>query len=194
MRKVQYVLLGLALLAVAAVSVALVVRSFQNVPTRFARQKPPPAVERTAPAPNPQARIPQAPAPETPPAPDAAREVPTPPPAPAPDASLAGPAPAARPAPAPPKQEPPAGRLHLSASQIEKVRYVLLSHNVMQTEAEDFPLRVGATVPKTVGLSPLPIEVADAVPAYVHYSYVIVRDQIAIVANARRAIEVLIPL
>jgi hypothetical protein len=65
------------------------------------------------------------------------------------------------------------GRLTFSPAQEERVRYVLMSHNVMQTEAPDFPLQLGGIVPETVRLSPLPIEVSDVVPNYRAYAYVI---------------------
>ncbi|MCC6947101.1 MAG: hypothetical protein IT539_04965 [Bradyrhizobiaceae bacterium] len=90
---------------------------------------------------------------------------------------------------------PPAGtRLTLTAQQSERVRYVLLSHNIMQVEASDLPLRVGGVVPPNVPLLPFPIEMADVVPAYAQYSYVMAQNQIAIVSNASRRIDVVIPI
>lgn len=97
---------------------------------------------------------------------------------------------------APAKSNTPSAssRLALSPPDIEKVRHILLTHNIMQTEAADFPLRVGAIVPEGVNLSPLPIELSDIVPAYAQYSYVIVQNQIAIVVSGSREIRVLIPV
>lgn len=86
------------------------------------------------------------------------------------------------------------GRLVFSPAQEERVRYVLMSHNVMQTEAPDFPLQLGATVPETVRLSPLPIELAEIVPNYRAYAYVISQNRIVIVTADRRTISSLISI
>ena len=85
-------------------------------------------------------------------------------------------------------------RLNLSAEQQEKIRYVLLSHNIVQSDTAGFTLQIGGVVPQNVPLTPLPHEVADAVPNYRAYSYVIAQDRIAIVANGRREIGFLISL
>jgi hypothetical protein len=86
------------------------------------------------------------------------------------------------------------GRLTFSPAQEERVRYVLMSHNVMQTEAPDFPLQLGGVVPETVRLSPLPIEVSDVVPNYRAYAYVISQNRIVIVTADRRTISSVIPI
>jgi hypothetical protein len=86
-----------------------------------------------------------------------------------------------------------AGRLNPTAEQTAKLRYVLLSHTIVQSEAPEFPLRIGGTVPPEVSLMPLPREVADAIPGYANYSYVISQYQIVIVITERREIDLLIP-
>jgi hypothetical protein len=86
------------------------------------------------------------------------------------------------------------GRLAFSPAQEERVRYVLMSHNVMQTEAADFPLQLGGTVPETVRLLPLPIEIADVVPNYRAYAYVISQNRIVIVMTDGRTISSLISI
>jgi hypothetical protein len=83
-------------------------------------------------------------------------------------------------------------RLRLTAEQAEKVRDVLLSHTILQSELE-FPLRVGGTVPANIGLTPLPREVAGAVPDYTNYSYVFTQNQLVIVVTTSREIDLLIP-
>ncbi len=111
-----------------------------------------------------------------------------------PPAGILG-APSARPAdPASPAAATANGRLAFSPAQEERVRYVLMSHNVMQTEAPDFPLQLGATVPENVPLSPLPIEIADIVPNYRAYAYVISQNRIVIVTADRRTIGALISI
>lgn len=96
--------------------------------------------------------------------------------------------------PVPRTSEPPAGPLRLSREQEERLRYVLSSHNIMQAEAPEFPLRVGNEVPANVPLSPLPIELADVVPNYQAYSYLIAQDRIVIVITGRRVIGSVLPL
>jgi len=54
-------------------------------------------------------------------------------------------------------------------------------------------LRIGGAVPKEVSLTPLPRDVADAIPGYLNYSYVIAQYQIVIVVTERREIDLLIP-
>lgn len=85
-------------------------------------------------------------------------------------------------------------RFSLSAAQEEKLRYVLQSHNIMQTEVGDFPLRPGSAVPKEVHLTPLPIELANVVPNYRSYSYVFAQDRIVIVLTDSREIGFVLPL
>jgi len=83
-------------------------------------------------------------------------------------------------------------RLRLTPDQLEKVRDVLLSHTIMQSELE-FPLRVGGTVPANIDLMPLPREVAASVPGYTNYSYVFTQNQLVIVITTSREIDLLIP-
>jgi hypothetical protein len=83
-------------------------------------------------------------------------------------------------------------RLRLTSEQAEKVRIVLLSHTIMQSEQE-FPLRIGGTVPQNIDLIPLPREVAAAVPGYANYSYVFTQNQLVIVITTSREIDLLIP-
>ena len=83
--------------------------------------------------------------------------------------------------------------LNLSPAQQEKVRYVLQSHNILQSEVKDFPLRVGNAVPKEVDLLPLPIELVSIVPNYRNYSYAFMQDRIVIVATNSREIGLILP-
>jgi hypothetical protein len=84
-------------------------------------------------------------------------------------------------------------RLSLSQAQEERVRYVLQSHNIIQSEATDLPLRPGGTVPKEIVLSPLPIELGNVVPDYRSYSYVFIQDRIVIVNTNSREIGLVLP-
>ena len=84
-------------------------------------------------------------------------------------------------------------RLALSQAQEEKVRYVLQSHNIIQSEVTDLPLRPGSTVPKDVVLLPLPTELGNVVPDYRSYSYVFIQDRIVIVNTTSREIGLVLP-
>jgi hypothetical protein len=88
---------------------------------------------------------------------------------------------------------PADARLNLSPAQAEKVRYVLQSHNIIQSEVVDIPLRPGSTVPKEVELLPLPMELGGVVPDYSSYSYVFAQDRILIVATNSREIGLILP-
>lgn len=177
----RYLLIGLAVLIGLAASAALVVRSFQTIPEEV-------AAERT---PAPEVK-PEAPAAAQPPVRHAREE-----PVQLPVAAVPPPMIAAIPPDRSMPQRPQAGAdlgpLRLSEEQRGRLRDVLLTHNVMQTEASLPAIRIGATVPEDIQLSPLPIEIADAVPAYVRYSYVIADNRIAIVRNEKREIEAVIP-
>ena len=88
----------------------------------------------------------------------------------------------------------PAGaRISLSPAQEEKVRYILQSHNIVQSEVADFPLRLGSALPKEIDLLPLPMELGGVVPDYRSYSYVFVQDRIVIVATNSREIGLILP-
>lgn len=206
----RYVLIGVALAMGFVLSVALVVRSLQAIPDAPEPQQVAAAPAETAPAPAVAEAPAPAPAQPEPPAAPPVRAEPEPQPA-KPELPVAAqlpfiqrpepirqqpPVAALQPAPAPQAARPdlaPGARLSLNEEQRGRLRDVLLTHNVMQTETPSAPLKVGATIPEDVVLSPLPIEIADAVPAYSRYSYVIAQDRIAIVRNERREIEALIP-
>jgi hypothetical protein len=94
----------------------------------------------------------------------------------------------------PPPSAPSGARLNPTAGQAERLRYVLLSHTIMQSEAPEFPLRIGGTVPPNVTLMPMPREIADVIPDYARYSYVLTQYQIVIVVTERREIDLLIPI
>lgn len=173
--------IGVVVVLVLAASVAIVARSFQSSPTSVTKETPPAIVQPPLAVSEPKVQLPiaaQLPQLSTPSA--------------VPAGSTAVPGSVRSTQPEPRAAAP--GSLRLSPPEIERVRDILLTHNIMQTEAADFPLRVGAVVPEDVNLSPLPIELSDMVPAYAHYSYVIVHNQIAIIVSRSREIRVLIPV
>jgi hypothetical protein len=214
MRAVHY-LAGSAIAVVLAISVALVVRNLPaGKPAPQQAEAPPQAAAPTAPPAMPAPPVAREPAPVP------AESLPPPagpePPAPEQNTrpgnlfdlqSMPSPGYIGPDAPLPlqsraPEQKnaarsessAPRTRLQLTPEQTAKVSYVLLSHTITQTEAAEFPLRVGGTVPPDIVLTPLPRDVADAVPGYEHYSYIIAQYQIVIVVTARREIDLLIPI
>jgi hypothetical protein len=91
---------------------------------------------------------------------------------------------------------PPEGkgaRLSLTAAQEERIRYILQSHNIIQSEVSDFPLQPGGILPKEILLSPLPNELATVVPNYRAYAYVFMQDRIVIAAMNSREIGLILP-
>ena len=206
-------LIGLAVAAAMAISVALVIRNLPEgdmTPAPRAAKAPAPAAPAVAakPEPEPQPapaaqpaedRIPQA---ETKPEPQAEQPASPVPPLSTmqgratellaiPPAGIIGPLPSSPPAAA---ALDPGGHLNFSPAQEDRVRYVLMSHNVMQTEAPDFPLQLGGTVPENVRLAPIPIEISDMVPNYRAYAYVISQNRIIIVSADGRTISALISI
>jgi hypothetical protein len=210
MRAVHY-LAGSAIAVVFAISVALVVRDFPaGKPAPQQAEPPPQAAAPAAPPAKPEPPVAREPAPiPAEPLPPPARPEP---PAPVQNARPGNlfdlqsmPSPGYIGPGAPPLQSrapeqkdatrsAPRTRLQLTPEQTAKVSYVLLSHTITQTEAAEFPLRVGGTVPPDIVLTPLPRDVADAVPGYEHYSYIIAQYQIVIVVTARREIDLVIPI
>jgi hypothetical protein len=213
MRAVHY-LAGSAIAVVFAISVALVVRDFPaGKPAPQQAETPPQASAPAAPPALPEPPVAREPAPiPTEPLPPPVR----PEPAPVQNSkpgnlfdlqSMPSPGYIGPGAPPPlqsraPEQKnaarsessAPRTRLQLTPEQIAKVSYVLLSHTITQTEAAEFPLRVGGTVPPNIVLTPLPRDVADAIPGYEQYSYIIAQYRIVIVVTARREIDLVIPI
>lgn len=200
MRRIHYIWGGLVVAVALAVSIALLMRDFPAGP-RLAKQDTAPKQD-TVP---PQTTAPAAPAPsaeqnthqESEHATEQ-RSIPgeifnlkaMPPP------GYAGSdrPPLTPPMTALPPAAPTSARLNPTAGQAERLRYVLLSHTIMQSEAPEFPLRIGGTVPTNVTLMPMPREIADVIPDYARYSYVLTQYQIVIVVTERREIDLLIPI
>jgi hypothetical protein len=185
MRALRYLLIGLGVLALLAASVALVLRDLPDAPERRAQQDAAPVNAESEPAAanatdNAAGKIALQPAPSIP---------------------LAADAPAILFAPnttdlaaSSAEEGKPLPRLNLTAAQQEKVRDLLLTHSIMQTAAADFPLRQGGTVPESVPLLPVPHELAEAIPNFQRYSYVIAQNRIVIVLTDRREIGFLISI
>jgi hypothetical protein len=182
MRRIHYIWGGLVMAAVLAVSIALLMRDFPAGSWPAKQDK----------------AAPQTTGPVSPPSPEpdgVQRSIPG-------DVfnlkalpSPGGYAGSDRPPLTPPLAALPSGaRLNPTTEQAERLRYVLLSHTIMQSEAPEFPLRIGGMVPPNVTLVPMPREIADIIPDYARYSYVLTQYQIVIVVTERREIDLLIPI
>ena len=183
MHALRYSLVTFAVIAALAISVALLVRALHNTPPE-PRRAGGGIVSSESPAPPPPSAAPAQDAVQG--AKDRMFD-----PLLLPPAGKIGPD---LPASLGPDSKAAVSRLQLSTEQQDKVRYVLLSHNIVQSDTAGFTLQLGVVVPQNVPLTPLPHEVADAVPNYRAYSYVIAQDRIAIVGNGRREIGFLISL
>jgi len=223
MRGIHYFFAGLGVALALTISVALVVRNLPaDAPVPEQQETASPEAKADLPPPPEKIVTAAPPAVTTPPPAIAAPPITVPPPAvttsppvvakPAnpfdpeslPSPGYIGPG---RPALTPPQATAPSrdrsatesrgvpigSHLNLTTEQADKLRYVLLTHTIMQSEAPEFPLRIGGNVPPEVSLMPLPREVADAVPGYRNYSYVISQYQIVIVVTERREIDLLLP-
>jgi hypothetical protein len=182
MRAFRYLLVGLGVLALLAASVALVLRDLPDVPERRAQRDAAPVNAESEPAAaNATGKIALQSAPSIPLAADA-------------PAILFAPNTTDLAAVSSAEEGKPLPRLNLTAAQQEKVRDLLLTHSIMQTAAADFPLRQGGTVPESVPLLPVPHELAEAIPNFQRYSYVIAQNRIVIVLTDRREIGFLISI
>jgi hypothetical protein len=193
MRRIHYIWSGLAVAVVLAVSIALLLRDFPAGPRLAERDKA--GLQTPAPAPPPP------PEPEMKPDTEQNTERGSLPgeifnlkALPSPGYAGSDWPPLTPPMPALPPKTPAGARLNPTTEQTERLRYVLLSHTIMQSEAPEFPLRIGGMVPPNVTLVPMPREIADIIPDYARYSYVLTQYQIVIVVTERREIDLLIPI
>jgi hypothetical protein len=75
----------------------------------------------------------------------------------------------------------PAKSVQLSSEQREKIHAILSDHKAERIAHVDFTVNVGARVPRTVRLYPLPIDIVEITPEYRGYDYVLVGDEILII-------------
>ncbi len=72
--------------------------------------------------------------------------------------------------------------IDISVEQTTQIRQVVIQQNVQPIEV-DFDVTIGATVPSTVTLTPLPIEVIQLIPGFEGYLFFLLPDgRIVIVA------------
>jgi hypothetical protein len=81
----------------------------------------------------------------------------------------------------------------LSAEQRTKIHGIIGKQKATHTTNVKFTISVGAKVPRTVRLYPLPIEVVEIVPAYRGYLYIVVEDEILIIDPVTFEIVAVLP-
>ena len=80
----------------------------------------------------------------------------------------------------------------LNTQQKTKISASIKSAHVEPLKNVNFSVRVGAVIPATIHFHALPAEIAEIVPQYRDYNYVVVRDRIVIVEPRTRKIVTII--
>lgn len=82
----------------------------------------------------------------------------------------------------------------LTEEERKKIRDIILAESVAQEPRAAFDLRVGAKVPESVSLNPMPPKVLQIEPRYKEFGFVIVEDRIVVVQRSTREIDTMIPI
>lgn len=88
------------------------------------------------------------------------------------------------------------GKVELSSRQETTIQQTFRKHrdvNVIRDRDIDFSISVGATIPRSVRLAPLPPAIIEVVPQFRGYRYVVVEDEIVIVHPRTFLIVAVIP-
>jgi hypothetical protein len=78
-----------------------------------------------------------------------------------------------------------AGRVQVSDQQRTNVRERLMREGRHQKTKVDVKINVGARVPRSVRLLPLPVAIIDIAPSYRGYSYIVTEDDTICIVNPR---------
>ncbi|MBX3514811.1 MAG: DUF1236 domain-containing protein [Xanthobacteraceae bacterium] len=93
---------------------------------------------------------------------------------------------------APPTQKPEAAP-RISGEQENKIRHTVRNAKVDHVAKIDIPLRVGAEVPRNLHFYPFPKEVAEIVPEYGNYFYVVAAEKIVVIDPLSYRIVAILP-
>jgi hypothetical protein len=88
---------------------------------------------------------------------------------------------------------PGGSHVALTYEQRGKIRAMFASKTAPKESTPPFKLIVGAKVPQSVRLEPMPQEAVNLVPRYKDYDYTIVKDRIVVVERSTREIDTMIP-
>jgi hypothetical protein len=80
----------------------------------------------------------------------------------------------------------------LTFEQRGKLRDIIASQSAQESSA-NFKLMVGAKVPQSISLRPMPQEAVKLVPRYKDFDFAIVKDRIVVVQRSTREIDTMIP-
>jgi hypothetical protein len=81
--------------------------------------------------------------------------------------------------------------VQLNNEQRGRLRQQLARHASARSDSFDYSLTVGASIPRQIALQDLPIEIADTLGGYHGAKFLIVRDQVVIVDEARRIVAII---
>ena len=73
------------------------------------------------------------------------------------------------------------GAANLTSEQRTKITTVIKQRNVRPVTNVNFPISVGARVPRTVEFYPLPVEVVEVYPSWRGYEFILVGDEIVVI-------------
>ena len=82
----------------------------------------------------------------------------------------------------------------LTPGERQKIRDIIVSQTAAQEPRTNFKLMVGAKVPESVSLRPMPQEAVNVVPKYKDFDFTIVNDRIVVVQRSTREIDTIIPI
>lgn len=81
----------------------------------------------------------------------------------------------------------------LDEGQRRKVREIILAQDAPREPSADFRIMVGAKVPESVPLRPIPPDAVAVVPQYRDFDFTVVGNRIVVVQRSTREIDTMIP-
>jgi hypothetical protein len=87
---------------------------------------------------------------------------------------------------------PGGSKVALTFEERQKLRDIVASESARESSA-NFKLAVGAKVPQSISLQPMPQEAVKLVPRYKDFDFAIVKDRIVVVQRSTREIDTMIP-
>jgi hypothetical protein len=94
----------------------------------------------------------------------------------------------------PPPSTPVKPAPQLSPDKEVKLRELVKNAKVDHAARMEFEVKLGAEVPRNLHFYPLPKEVADSVPEYREYFYVVAREQIVVIDPVNYRIVAILPV
>ncbi|MCW5682058.1 MAG: DUF1236 domain-containing protein [Xanthobacteraceae bacterium] len=95
--------------------------------------------------------------------------------------------------PVTPPTAPAENKPMIRAEQQDRIRELVRNAKVDHAAKVRFDLRLGAEVPRNLHFYPLPKEVAEAVPEFSNYFYVVAEEKIVVIDPLKYRIVAIIP-